>query len=91
MEAVGQAADGQEAVDLVARPLPDVILMDVGMPKLDCVEATRAIRNELPDIRIIGLSMFEDVERAHAMRNATALDSCPGVTQGNIPRRLLFR
>lgn len=73
IETVGQAADGQEAVDLAARLQPDVILMDVSMPKLSGVEATRAIRNELPEIRIIGLSMFEDSERAQAMRDAGAV------------------
>jgi CheY-like chemotaxis protein len=74
IEVVGEAADGQEAVGLATRLLPDVILMDVSMPKLNGVEATRAIRNELPYIRIIGLSMFEDVERAQAMRDAGAAD-----------------
>ncbi len=70
IEVVAQAADGQEAVELAARFLPDVILMDVSMPKLSGVEATRAIRHQLPDVRIIGLSMFEDIERAQAMRDA---------------------
>jgi PAS domain S-box-containing protein len=74
MEVVGQAADGQEAIELAARLLPDVILMDVSMSKLNGVEATRAIRNECPEIRIIGLSMFEDIERARAMRDAGAVD-----------------
>jgi DNA-binding NarL/FixJ family response regulator/two-component sensor histidine kinase len=74
IEVVGEAGDGQEAVELAAKLLPDVILMDVSMPKLDGVEATRAIRNEFPEIRIIGLSMFEDVEIAQGMRDAGAVD-----------------
>ena len=74
IEVVGQAADGQEAVELAARLLPDVILMDVSMPRLNGVEATRVIRNEFAEIRIIGLSMFEDIERAQAMRDAGAVD-----------------
>jgi PAS domain S-box-containing protein len=74
IEVVGQAADGQEAVELAAKLLPDVILMDASMPKLNGVEATRAIRNEFPEIRIIGLSMFDDAERAQAMRDAGAVD-----------------
>jgi NarL family two-component system response regulator LiaR len=48
--------------------------MDVSLPKQNGVEATRAIRKELPEIRIIGLSMFEDIERAQAMRDAGAVD-----------------
>ena len=74
MEVVGEAADGQEAVELAAKLLPDVILMDMSMPKLNGVEATRIIHNDWPDIRIIGLSMFEEVERAQAMRDAGAVD-----------------
>jgi CheY-like chemotaxis protein len=74
IEIIGQASDGQEAIDLAARLLPDVILMDVSMPKLSGVEATRAIRNKFPETRIIGLSMFEDIERAQAMRDAGAVD-----------------
>ena len=74
IEVVGQAADGQEAVDLAARLLPDVILMDMSMPKLNGVEATRIIHNDWPEIRVIGLSMFEEADRAQAMRDAGAVD-----------------
>ncbi len=74
MEVVGQAADGQEAVEMAARLLPDVILMDMSMPKFNGVEATRAISNDCPDIRIIGLSMFEEKERAQAMLDAGAVN-----------------
>jgi PAS domain S-box-containing protein len=72
MEVVGQARDGNEAVRLAATLQPDVVLMDVSMPGLDGVEATRAIHGDLPHIRIIGLSMFEETERAQAMRDAGA-------------------
>jgi CheY-like chemotaxis protein len=70
---VGEAADGQEAVEIAARLLPDVILMDMSMPKLNGVEATRIIHNDWPAIRIIGLSMFEEADRAQAMRDAGAV------------------
>jgi len=70
---VGEAADGQEAVELAGRLLPDIILMDMSMPKLSGLEATRVIHGEHPEIRILGLSMFEDAQRARDMCNAGAV------------------
>jgi PAS domain S-box-containing protein len=69
---VGEAADGLEAVELAGRLMPDVILMDLSMPKLNGIEATRTIRKTYPGIRIIGLSMFEESERSEALRDAGA-------------------
>jgi CheY-like chemotaxis protein len=74
IEIVGEAADGHEAVELAAGLLPDVILMDMSMPKLNGVEATRIIHNDWQEICIIGLSIFEEVDRAQAMRDAGAVD-----------------
>jgi DNA-binding NarL/FixJ family response regulator len=74
MQVIGEAADGQNAVELAARLLPDVILMDMSLSKLNGVEATRIIHNDWPHIRIIGLSMFEDADTAQAMRDAGAAD-----------------
>ena len=48
--------------------------MDISMPRVNGIEATRIIHREYPDIRIIGLSMYEDQERAQAMRDAGASD-----------------
>ena len=73
-EIVGEAIDGQEAIDLAGRLLPDLILMDVSMPRLNGVEATRSIHREFPDIRIIGLSMYEEPEQARIMLDAGAVD-----------------
>jgi len=72
IEVVGQAADGLEAVEMSRSLRPDVVVMDVSMPKMDGVEATRRIKVEQPGVRVIGLSMLEEGEIAERMRQAGA-------------------
>jgi two-component system response regulator NreC len=60
IQVVGEAADGREAVKLAARLAPDVVVMDVAMPKLNGIEAARQIRRDRAECRIIMLSMHED-------------------------------
>jgi PAS domain S-box-containing protein len=72
MEVAGEASNGEEAVVLARKIRPDVILMDINMSTMNGVEATRIINSELPDIRIIGLSMHEDADQAGAMKEAGA-------------------
>jgi len=60
IEVVGQAADGQEAVELARKLRPEVILMDITMPRLDGIGATRRITREFPETCVIGLSMHDD-------------------------------
>jgi DNA-binding NarL/FixJ family response regulator len=61
VEVVGAAADGREAVELATRLQPDVILMDLSMPVLDGLSATRLIRQRSPSSRVVVLTSFADV------------------------------
>jgi len=60
IEVVGEAATGREAVDLAAKLLPDVIVLDIAMPDLNGVEAARLIRQNSPECQILVLSMHSD-------------------------------
>ena len=72
IEIVGEASNGNEAVELALDLRPDIILMDVAMPEMDGIEATRHIKEALPDVRVIGLSVYENEQIKEAMQNAGA-------------------
>jgi PAS domain S-box-containing protein len=73
IEISGEASDGESAVMLARELRPDVVLMDINMPGMDGIQATRIIHGELPEIRIIGLSLFQESERGAAMLEAGAI------------------
>ena len=67
MTIVGEAADGEEALALVRRERPDIVITDLMMPRLNGVDLTRRIRRELPETKIILMSSFpEDAYRLMA-------------------------
>ena len=72
IEIVGEAGDGEMAVRLAQKLRPDIVLMDLSMPKLSGIDATRAIREKQPRVQVIGLSMFDEGERAQSMYDAGA-------------------
>ena len=69
---VSEAANGHEALELTRQLRPDVVLMDISMPKMDGIEATRRIKREMPEVRVIGLSMHDDPQTAQTMYQAGA-------------------
>jgi DNA-binding NarL/FixJ family response regulator len=60
MEIAGEAANGREAVDLAEQLRPDVVVMDVAMPELNGIEATRRLASSVPHVRVVALSMHKD-------------------------------
>ena len=62
IEVVGEASDGIEAIKRVSEVMPDVVLMDIGMPKLGGLEATVEIRKTCPDVKIVVLTQYDDME-----------------------------
>lgn len=70
---VGQAANGQEALDLCGQLLPDIVLMDVVMPVMGGIEATRLLHEQFPDIKTVVLSSYQDYGSVVTMLNNGAV------------------
>jgi DNA-binding NarL/FixJ family response regulator len=60
IEVVGEAGDGEEAVELCRRLHPDIILLDISMPRMDGIEATRRIVSAMPSIKVVILTAFDE-------------------------------
>lgn len=81
---VGEATNGQDALHLVAEVQPDIVLMDLQMPILDGVQATRLIKQRWPTIMVIALTMYPTEQNAALTAGADAF-----VIKGSSPDRLL--
>ena len=87
VEIVGEASNGQEALRLAAKHQPDVVLMDMHMPGMDGLQATRLIKSRWPEMRIIALTIYPTY-RAEALKagaDAFLLKGCaPEVLENTI-------
>lgn len=79
MEVVGEAGSGTEAVALAQELLPDVVLMDITMPEMNGAEATRQIKETVPEVNVLALTIHEDEAYFFEMLNAGA--------SGYVPKR----
>ena len=72
MEVIAQAADGHSTVELTRELSPDMVIMDIGMPDLNGIDATQQIAREFPQVKVIGLSMHSGKKFVIEMLNAGA-------------------
>ncbi len=72
IEVVGEAENGRMAVQFAREKKPAVVVMDVVMPVMDGIEATRLITTEMPDVKVLGVSMHSDSVSREALRQAGA-------------------
>jgi two-component system response regulator NreC len=72
IEVIGEADDGQQAIDLALRLQPDIVVMDVRMPVLSGIEATRRIRESMPEIQVLVLTAYDDDQYIFSLLQAGA-------------------
>jgi DNA-binding NarL/FixJ family response regulator len=83
---VGEAADGEQAVELALNTTPDVVLMDLSMPGMDGIAATRAVLAELPDTQVLVLTSFSDRDR---VRDALAAGAIGYLLKDSTPQAVI--
>ena len=86
-DVVAEAADGEEAVQLAATTQPDVVCMDINMPRMNGIEATRQLLAAQPGVKVIGLSAYTDLHFVQEMVDAGAVGF---VTKGEAGDSLMF-
>jgi len=74
LELIGEAGDGEEALRYVEQLKPDVVVMDINMPRMDGVAATRLIKSEYPDVAVVGITITAEGYQQSAMRRAGAYE-----------------
>ena len=72
IEVVGEASDGEQAVECVAKVQPTVVVMDIVMPKMDGIAATRLIKTQYPQIAVVGLTRELKDYMSYSMKKAGA-------------------
>ena len=85
LELVGVATDGEEAIDLCRRLQPDLVLMDLRMPRMDGIEATRAIKTEFPLIVVL---MLTAVEEPNFLLDALRVGAAGYILKGSAPSQI---
>lgn len=87
MEVIGEAGDGEDVIKLARELLPDIVIMDVAMPGLDGIDATRQITGELPSIKVIALSMYPNklfvMDMFEAGASGYVLKECASIELNN--------
>jgi NarL family two-component system response regulator LiaR len=83
LEVVGEAADGEEAIRLVGRLSPDVAIMDISMPNVDGIEATRQIKAKYPKVAVLILSAYDDDQFVFSLLEAGAAGYLLKSVRGN--------
>lgn len=73
LEVIGQAGDGEEAIRMSRELRPDLLIVDISMPKFNGVQVTKTLTKELPGMRVIGLSMYEQEDMTTSMLDAGAI------------------
>lgn len=77
LRVVGEASTGEEAIQQARVLHPDVVVMDINMPRMNGIEATRRLREEMPSVAVVALSMHEDRSMIAAMKDAGAVSYIP--------------
>ena len=90
VQLVGEASDGKEAIDLVEKCRPDVVLMDASMPVMDGLEATRLVKAQWPEVRVIVLTIHAAL-RAKALAAGADVFLVKGCPAGELLAAILER